>query len=128
MFLPTDINDNVLASIRDTTPSTVVEPWYMIVLCASCFQRGCQLRAAMGPNLAHVQSHQPYCARWMVLLCKVELEVWIKLHYNDYIKSGVLVLARAEPDVQSGCFHRRLSKQTHCMPQQLCIIVFSTQA
>ena len=41
-----------------------------------------------------------------------KLEACIKLHYNDYIKSGILVLARAEPDVQSGCFHQRLSKNT----------------
>ena len=57
----------------------------------------------------------------MVLLCKddrqdqqhrtdLELEAWIKRHYNDYIKSGLLALARAEPDIQSGCFHQCLSK------------------
>jgi len=42
----------------------------------------------------------------------LELEAWIKIHYNDYIKSGILVLARAEPDVHSDCFHQCLSKNT----------------
>jgi hypothetical protein len=42
----------------------------------------------------------------------LELEACIKLRYNDYIKSGLLVLARAEPDVHSGCFHQCLSKST----------------
>ena len=42
----------------------------------------------------------------------LNLDAWIKLHYNDYIKSGLLVLARAEPDVQSGCVHQCLSKHT----------------
>ena len=76
----------------------------------------------MGPNLAHLQRHRPY-VRWVVLLCKddqqgqqrrtdLELEAWIKRHYDDHIKSGLLVLARAEPDVQSGCFHQCLSQNT----------------
>ena len=42
----------------------------------------------------------------------LELEAWIKLHYNDYIKSGLLAFARAEPDVHSGSFHQCLSKHT----------------
>ena len=109
MILPTDIKEDVLASIRDsdTTPLPV-RPDYMISLCSSRFQRGYQLRAAMGPNLAHLQRRRPY-VRWVVLLCKddrqdqqhrtdLELEAWIKHHYDDYIKSGLLVLARALPD------------------------------
>ena len=98
----------------------------MISLCSSCFQRGYQLRAAMGPNLAHLQHRQPY-ARSVVLLCKddrqgqqhradLELEAWISPRYNDYIKAGLLALARAETDVHSGCFHQRLTN-THRMPQ-----------
>ena len=121
MILPTDIKEDVLASIRDTTPLIVVEPGYIISLCSSCFQRGYQLRAAMGAKLENLQRHQPY-ARWVVLLCKddrqgqqhrtdLELEAWIKRHYNDYIKSGLLALARAEPDVHSGSFHQLLSNK-----------------
>ena len=59
----------------------------------------------------------------MVLLCKddredqqqrtdLELEAWIKRHYDDYIKSGLLVLARALPDREHGSFHQCLSKNT----------------
>ena len=74
MSLPTDIKEDVLASIRDSdTPPLSVRPGYMISLCSSCFQRGYQLRAAMGPNLAHLQCHRPY-ARWVMLLCKDERE------------------------------------------------------
>ena len=65
----------------------------MTSLCSSCFQRGYQLRAAMGPNLADLQRRQPY-ARWVVLLwnddrqgqqhrADLELEAWVKLHYDD---------------------------------------------
>ena len=68
MTLPTDIKDDVIASIRETTPLIVVEPTYIFSLCSVCFQRGCRLREAMGPNLAHLHSHQPYYARWVVLL------------------------------------------------------------
>ena len=104
MILPTDIKEDVLASIRDTPPLIDVEPGYMISLCSSCFQRGYQLRAAMGPNLAHLQRHQPY-ARRVVLLCKddrqgqqhradLELEAWRKHHNNGDAKSGLLALAR----------------------------------
>ena len=70
MVLPTDIKEDVLASLRDTTRLIVVEPGYMISLYPSCFQRGYQLRAAMGPNLAHLQHHQPY-ARWVVLFARM---------------------------------------------------------
>ena len=59
--MPTDIKEEVLANIRDTPPLIDVEPGYMISLCSPCFQRGYQLRPAMGPpsNLAHVQRRQP---------------------------------------------------------------------
>ena len=123
MILPTDIKEDVLASIRSDKTPLSVQPGYMISLCTSCFQRGYQLRAAMGPNLAHVQRHLLY-ACWAVLPCKddrqgqqhradLELEAWIKRHSNDYIKSGLLVLARATPATStSAC------PQTHRMPQQ----------
>ena len=67
MVLPTEIKEDVLTIIRSDTTPLSVQPGYMISLCSSCFRRGYQLRAAMGPNLAHVQRHQPY-ARWVVLL------------------------------------------------------------
>ena len=35
-----------------------------------------------------------------------------QIHYNGCLKSGLLVLARAEPDVQSGCFHQCFAKHT----------------
>jgi hypothetical protein len=67
MILPTDIKEDVLANIRDTTPVNVLEPGSIVSLCSSCFQRGYQLRAAMDPDLARLQRHQPY-ARLVALL------------------------------------------------------------
>ena len=63
-----DIKDNVFANIRDTPPLIDVEPGYMTSLRSSCFQRGYQLLAAMGPNLAHLQHQQPYARRVVLLL------------------------------------------------------------
>ena len=107
----------------------VVEPGYMISLCSSCFQRGYQLRAAMGPNLAHAQRRQPY-ARWVVLLCKddwqgqqlradLELEALVKLHLQKLHQVGSSGVGPRGARRSVGLFPPApLKKETHRMPQQ----------
>ena len=80
-------------------PHTVVQPGVMISLCSTVYRRGYQLRAAMGPNLAHLRRHWRY-TRWVVALCKddrggardredLALEEWTRQHYRQFIDAGL---------------------------------------
>ena len=121
LSLPTDVAEAVRRSLLNEDAPLEVKPGVMISLCSAVYGRGYQLRAAMGPNLAHLRRHWRY-ARWVVVLCKddfggrpredLDLEEWVRQHYSAFIDTGLLAVVRALPDVEDGAYHACRAKNT----------------
>ena len=56
--LPTDVAEAVRRSLRNEDGPLEVAPGVMISLCTAMHGHGYQLRAAVGPNLAHLRQHR----------------------------------------------------------------------
>ena len=121
LSLPTDVAEAVRRSLLNEDAPLEVKLGVMISLCTVVYGRGYQLRAAMGPNLAHLRRHWRY-ARWVVVLCKddfggrpredLDLEEWVRQHYSAFIDAGLLAVVRALPDVDDGAHHASRAKNT----------------
>ena len=118
--LPSDVAEAARISLRSAEGPLDVAPGVMISFWTSVYERGYQLRAAMGPNLAHLRRHHGY-VRWIVVLCKddyagrpredLDLSAWVQEHYGAFMNAGLLALFRAEPDADGGASHACRSKK-----------------